>query len=266
MDRLSDTLIKKLYRKSRYYYDTLKNRTVHARMRKYYLKEKDLEKYFKGRRGVEVGGPSQIFSSRGILPVYDLIDSLDGCNFTNNTVWEGAIKDETYRFHEGKTGRQYICEGCSLDFSADGQYDFLLSSHSLEHHANVIKTLREWKRVVKPGGLLLIVVPEKKYTFDHRRDYTPFGHFIEDEANDVDETDLTHLDEILRLHDLFMDPGIDNFEAFKRRSLDNFHNRCFHQHLFNFGNLSQLADHLQLEVVATNFTPPYHNIVFLRKR
>jgi SAM-dependent methyltransferase len=180
-------------------------------------------------------------------------------------VWEGSIHDGKYNFQDGKSGHQYICEGSSLSFSEDARYDLLLSSHSLEHHANVLGTLKEWMRVVKPGGLLLIVVPEKRYTFDHKRQYTDFEHFIEDERNGVDERDLTHLDEILQLHDLSLDPGASDREFFKNRALQNFENRCLHHHVFNFENLGRIAEHLGLEVIASQFVPPFHNIIFLRK-
>jgi len=259
------TLIKKISKKYQYHLGKLKNAPLYARLRKHYLKEQGLEGYFSGKDGVEIGGPSQIFSSKGILPVYSLLASLDGCNFTTNTVWEGAIKDGVYRFQEGKTGHQYICEGSSLSFASDARYDFLLSSHSLEHHANVILTLKEWLRVIRPGGVLLIVVPEKKYTFDHNRAYTDFGHFLEDESRGVDEHDLTHMEEILQYHDLSQDPGGGDLETFKQRSLQNYDNRCLHQHVFNFENLGQLASYLRLEVLATKFVPPYHNIIFLKK-
>jgi SAM-dependent methyltransferase len=261
----SKKIMHSIYRKSMYYLDKFRYRPLHAKLRKHHLKEKGLESYFSKKQGLEIGGPSQIFSSTGILPIYSLMSSLDGCNFSGNTVWEGTISAGPYLQQEGNTGRQYISEGASLGFAGDDSYDFLLSSHSLEHHANVIKALKEWKRVVRPGGLLLIVVPDKNHTFDHKRAFTPFEHFLADEAAGVEETDLTHLDEILQLHDLSKDPGAGDFERFKQRCLENYKNRCLHQHVFSFENLARLAAYLQLEVLETIFVPPYHNMVFLRK-
>jgi ubiquinone/menaquinone biosynthesis C-methylase UbiE len=43
----------------------------------------------------------------------------------------------------------------------DGEFDALIARHIFEHIQNPITTLREWKRVVKPGGRLLIVVPDQ---------------------------------------------------------------------------------------------------------
>ena len=43
---------------------------------------------------------------------------------------------------------------------ADASYDFVYSSHCLEHIADVQLALRNWVRIIKPGGILYIVVPD----------------------------------------------------------------------------------------------------------
>jgi len=52
---------------------------------------------------------------------------------------------------------------------------------------------------------MLLILPDKRFTFDHKRAVTTFNDLIDDFVRDIDETDLTHLDEILSLHDLSMD-------------------------------------------------------------
>ena len=42
----------------------------------------------------------------------------------------------------------------------DGELDYVISSHVLEHMNDVKKTLKEWDRVLKPGGILGIIVPD----------------------------------------------------------------------------------------------------------
>src|SRR3974377_1393102 len=65
-----------------------------------------------GGRGLEVGGPSGIFSDAGVLPVYRLVASLDNCNFASTTLWEGRlVEGQTFRFHPSRPpGRQYIAD------------------------------------------------------------------------------------------------------------------------------------------------------------
>ena len=54
----------------------------------------------------------------------------------------------------------------ALPFS-DNSYGIIESSHSLEHMEDTEKTMREWIRILKPGGILLIIVPDGKY---HKHD------------------------------------------------------------------------------------------------
>lgn len=44
---------------------------------------------------------------------------------------------------------------------ADGEFDFVHSSHCLEHLVDPREGLRNWLRVVKPGGHLVITVPDE---------------------------------------------------------------------------------------------------------
>tara|TARA_B110000503_G_scaffold135220_1_gene215413 strand:+ start:194 stop:550 length:357 start_codon:yes stop_codon:yes gene_type:complete len=61
----------------------------------------------RGKYGLEVGGPSFVF--RAILPVYSVIEKLDGVNYSNFTKWEGSIcEGMNYRWYWGKQ------EGSSL--------------------------------------------------------------------------------------------------------------------------------------------------------
>jgi SAM-dependent methyltransferase len=49
----------------------------------------------------------------------------------------------------------------SLPFK-DGALDFVYSSHVLEDFADWTPVLAEWVRVLKPGGHLVILIPDKK--------------------------------------------------------------------------------------------------------
>jgi len=47
----------------------------------------------------------------------------------------------------------------NLYFIADGTFDSVVSRHCFEHLKDPIATLREWLRILKPGGLLSMVLP-----------------------------------------------------------------------------------------------------------
>lgn len=66
---------------------------------------------------------------------------------------------------------------------APASLDFLIASHVLEHLPFPLAALRAWHEALAPCGVLLLKVPDKRYTFDARRARTPLAHLVE-EYND----------------------------------------------------------------------------------
>ena len=199
---------------------------------------------FSGKKGLEIGGPSPIFT-----PIYRTCASCDGVNFSANTAWWVKGETDTYSYSGKVLGRIFIADAVNMDCISDASYDFVMSSNNLEHLANPMKALKEFIRAAKPGGTVIIIVPNKNFCFDHKRKYTSFEHLLYDFENDTPETDLTHLPEILELHDLSMDPPAGDLEHFRQRSLDNYNNRCLHHHVFCTDTLRRMFEHLGLEVL-----------------
>lgn len=202
-----------------------------------------------GKRGLEIGGPSRIFSPATpngyIPPVYAVAASMDNCNFAIDTTWSQGESGRTFRYlPDADPGMQYIHDATNLASIEDRSYDFLLASHILEHVANPLRALAEFHRVVKPSGYLLIAVPDRRHTFDHRRPVTSFAHLEADLTADTGESDLTHLDEILSLHDLDMDPLAGSPEEFRTRCLRNAETRCMHHHVFDLALLDSVVRHV----------------------
>jgi SAM-dependent methyltransferase len=222
---------------------------------------------FSQRYGLELGGPSHIFGTRGLFPVYPLAARVDSCNFGDQTLWEGSIRERNgFRYHRRREpGRQFIAEAGELSFLADASYDFVLSSHMLEHSANPLRALYEWQRVLKPEGALFLVLPHRDGTFDHRRPVTPLAHLIEDFERGTGEDDLTHLPEILELHDLSLDPGSSSFEAFKARCEKNIENRALHQHVFDTQRAVELVDYAGFQIRTVELAHPYHIAILATK-
>ncbi len=220
-----------------------------------------------GNTGLEIGGPSAMFDDHGILPVYSCLERLDNCNFSKSTVWEGTLKEGlTFQFHKNKPpGLQFISEAADLTTIASESYDCLLSSNTIEHVANPLKALYEWKRVIKEHGHLLLVVPHRDGTFDHNRPVTSLSHIVQDYERGMSEDDLTHLDEILKLHDLEMDPAAGDAQAFRERSLKNVENRCLHHHVFDTALVLQLLHFINMQIVSVDPSLPFLINVLARK-
>jgi SAM-dependent methyltransferase len=219
------------------------------------------------RQGLEIGGPSRVFTRSKILPVYEKATRIDNVNFAIQTTWEQELKDGgKFKFCSHKEpGIQWIREAKLLTGIADESYDFALSSHCLEHLADPISALLEWRRVVKKDGHLLILVPDFSKTFDHKRPVTKIEHLLTDHIERVGEDDLTHLDEILALHDLKRDLQAGTPAQIRERSLRNAENRCLHHHVFNLDLLKAVLARSGWEVLEIERVRPVHLVALARK-
>lgn len=88
-----------------------------------------------------------------------------------------------------------VSDASAIPF-ADGNFSFLFSAHCLEHCPNTLRTLYEWERVLKPGGVLFLILPHADRTFDKYRARTTLEHHIRDYETLSDKPDYSHNEEI----------------------------------------------------------------------
>lgn len=219
------------------------------------------------KRGFEIGGPTQRFRASGLFPVYPLAARVDNCNFSNETAWTGTLREgETFVYDSNRPpGYQYICDATDLHNIKSDTYDFILSSHSLEHIANPIKALIEWKRILLSDGLIVLIIPHKEGTFDQYRQVTALSHLIEDYSRGIDENSLAHLPELVALHDLSREPTRMTRELLRTRCLSNSVNRCMHHHVFTTASVIELLDYSGLQIASVECRLPHHIITVSRK-
>jgi SAM-dependent methyltransferase len=208
-----------------------------------------------------------MFKRIGCVPLYSAAARIDNCNFASQTIWEGAIREgSTFHYHRLRTpGRQYVAEATDLGHIPASSYDFVLSSHTLEHVANPLKALAEWRRVLKDNGIFLLVLPHRDGTFDHRRQVTSLAHLVRDYEEDMGEEDLTHLEEIVALHDFSLDPGAGDMDSFKRRSMRNVENRCLHHHVFDTPLAIETVHHMGFQILHVEPFRPCNILLLAQK-
>jgi SAM-dependent methyltransferase len=115
-----------------------------------------MTRYFRGR-GVDIGGMPDPLSL--YVELFPLLESV--------RVWDWDDGDA--QFMEGV---------------ADDTFDFVHSSHCLEHLVDPVQGLATWLRVVKPGGYLIVTVPDEDlyeqgvfpstFNRDHKWTFTVF--------------------------------------------------------------------------------------------
>lgn len=105
-----------------------------------------------------------------------------GCGL--DKVWPGLIGIDDCRDYQGQRPPSVdIVANCDkLDMFADKTCDGVFSSHLLEHFHDTESVLKEWWRVLKPGGYLTLYLPHKKFypnigqsgsNADHKHDFMP---------------------------------------------------------------------------------------------
>jgi SAM-dependent methyltransferase len=221
-----------------------------------------MKPYFERKSGLEFGGPSSIFAANNLIPIYNIASAVDNCDFASRNIW---TRREKRRGHKSDMRKPLIAEAAEPSEIPDESYDFVASSHVLEHVANPLRALSEWKRILKPSGIIVVVVPHKAGMFDHRRPFTTFDHVLADFESNVTETDLTHLEEIVALHDLTLDPPAGSREQFRKRCLQNASSRAMHHHVFSPGLLVDMFSLMEMRVLNVTVERPYHIVVFAQK-
>jgi len=211
--------------------------------------------HIRGKYGLEIGGPSGIFRINAPLPIYALAGRIDNVDYASKTIWNRSFTPNEL---QGLYSSHIVSDATTLHRIPDRKYDFVASSHVLEHIANPLKALFAWNRVLKERGSLILVVPDKKFTFDHRRSVTSFRHLVDDYSNNTLEDDITHLQEVLALHDLTLDPDAGNRVQFELRCKNNYVYRAMHHHVFNHTLLERALGYTGYEVLARGSCPPFH--------
>lgn len=104
--------------------------------------------------------------------------------------------DKFAEFAHEKCLADYHGEATALPFR-DNSLNYVASSHVLEHVGNPVLALEEWCRVLRPGGIIYVVVPDKRYTWDRHRVTTPVAHLLEDYERKTTAADDTHVDDFV---------------------------------------------------------------------
>ena len=120
---------------------------------------------------------------------------------------------------------------------SDGTYDFLVAAHVIEHMRNPIKAIGNWMRVLRPGGLLYLIVPDKRTIFDRRRVRTTLEHLILDYLHPSSDRDYDHyVDYALHVHGKCGSDAIAEADALLARDYS------IHYHVFIPSDVLRLVE------------------------
>lgn len=124
-----------------------------------------------------------------------------------------------------------VAEGDELPFE-DEEYDFVISSHVIEHFFDPIKAIKEWLRVIKLGGYIFIIAPKQN-------------------ADPLETRQRTRLQELLDRHSGKMKPEDVNMKTGHDHSVitgEPFNERG-HWSVWAFEDLIELCKYMKWNVV-----------------
>ena len=111
----------------------------------------------------------------------------------------------------------------------DGSQDFVVASHLLEHLAEPIGFLAEIHRVLRLGGVTLILLPDRHRTKDLKRTPTALSHLVSEFETGTTEVSDAHLIDFLE--DRGIELGATQNE--QQETLDRHRKRSIHVHCWD---------------------------------
>ena len=69
--------------------------------------------------------------------------------------------------------------------TSEERFDYVLASHVIEHVPNLIGWLNDVSSILRVGGILSLVIPDKRFTFDVNRTPTEMSEVIDDHLRDI---------------------------------------------------------------------------------
>ena len=73
----------------------------------------------------------------------------------------------------------YVVSGNRLTDTIHEKFDYVVASHVIEHTVCLVSFLQDAQRMLNPGGVLTLAVPDKRYCFDRFRERSSLGRVID---------------------------------------------------------------------------------------
>lgn len=167
-------------------------RRVHPRLWRYNRTRRRIAARFLSGEGIEIGALHRPF------PVPDGVRVRYVDHLTTPQLHEEYPELGEEPFAEV----EIVDDGETLATLADGSQDFVIASHVLEHTQDPIGTLRAHLRTLRPGGVLLLALPDRRTGIDERRGPTALTHLLADHGQGPERSRAQHYREWAELVDL----------------------------------------------------------------
>lgn len=197
------------------------------------------KKYLRGS-GLEIGAmidPLRVFNGAHVLYVdRKTVDELRS---------DYAFRSDFPEIENRFVDVDIVADGERLEMIRDNSMDFVIAKHVLEHYEDPIMAIKTAFRVLRPGGVLFLAVPDKRYTFDQNRSVTSLEHLIRDHC----------VGPMVSREDHFRDAfdksnySLTNFEEFIAPFMENgMEPGTFHYHIWTDKEIIELLSYMEKEM------------------
>ncbi len=125
--------------------------------------------YFIKGTGIEIGALDRPLPVAPDVKV-KYVDRMDAAHLTQ----------EYSEISSGFVGIDIVSDGQTLTGVPDGELDFVIANHVIEHMEDPTLAIKNYLRVLRPGGIIFMAVPDKRKTFDVNRPLTSIAHLLGD--------------------------------------------------------------------------------------
>jgi SAM-dependent methyltransferase len=129
-----------------------------------------------------------------------------------------------------------VTDGERLDAIANATQDFVIANHFIEHCQNPIGAVLNMLRVLKPGGILYLAIPDKRCSFDVDRPSTSLAHLMRDYEEGPAWSRRQHFEEWTRLVNKVRDDDEAEKEIVRNMNMDY----SIHYHVWTQAEMLEL--------------------------
>jgi SAM-dependent methyltransferase len=163
-----------------------------------------------------------------------------------------------------------VDDGEQLLALESGSQDFVVANHFIEHCQDPLGTLISFLRVLRPGGVIYMAVPDRHAGVDVQRPPTSFEHLRRDHEGGAQRSRREHYDEWARLVDRRLGNIAEHDVVEHARALEG-SGYSIHFHVWNRDEFAEFLDRAAstyaLPIQVLHVVPNGHEfIVILRKQ
>jgi len=158
-------------------------------------------------------GPEPCKQSRPSALATKYLENLHGIEIgasTQNSFFLKRSINVDFSDEQGGLWQDKNCEPATVNIVAfgddlpfkDNTLDYVLTSHVIEHFFDPVKAVREWHRIIKPGGYIFIIAPHKDRTFDKPREVTPVAELLDRSTGRIRISDYLRPTDIPALYEV----------------------------------------------------------------